>query len=410
MNAKPLLIVLFASALLLALPFYLAPPFESSKGGVEQYFSEEEVIKGKAYMRGRHLLFLVSFGWKTALLVFLLLTPASRALEALSESLSSGKPWLVPLVYASSLYFIYHLTMAPIGFYRDYLREKAFGLSTQTLQGWLLDQLEWIAIGFVLFLPLVLVLYALIRRFPRAWFLPAGLTAAFMILLLTVLVPVAIEPLFYQFRPLEDPELRERALVLAEKAGIRTERILEVNASKRTRKANAYVAGLLGTKRVVLYDTLLRGSSPEEVEAVLAHELGHWRLKHLWKGVGFASLFVLGGLFFASKAIQWGIQKGFIIQPAHIGGLPLLLLAFLLFNAMTLPLQNSLSRRFEREADLEALRLTRDPGTFIRSEVKLARSNLADPDPSPVFVYFFYTHPPVMERIGLAGASFQTRE
>jgi len=359
-------------------------------------------------MRGRYLLFLLSFGWKTALLVFLLLTPVSRALEAFAESLSSERPWLVPLIYASSLYFIYHLTMAPIGFYRDYLREKAFGLSTQLFQGWLLDQLKWIAIGFVLLLPLVLVLYAFIRRFPKAWFLPAGLTAAFMILLLTVLVPVAIEPLFYRFRPLEDPELRKRALVLAEKAGIRAEHIFEVNASRRTRKANAYVAGLLGTKRVVLYDTLLRGSSPKEVEAVLAHELGHWRLKHLWKGVGFASLFAFLGFFFASKAIQWGIQKGFIIQPAHIGGLPLLLLAFLLFNAMTLPLQNALSRRFEREADLEALRLTQDPETFIRSEVRLARSSLADPNPSPVLVYFLYTHPPIMERIGLAEASFQT--
>ena len=400
MDVKVLIAVLLTFALLIAFPLRLAPPKGSSPEEVRRYFSEEEILKGKAYMRGRYLLFFFGLFLK-AIFLILLLTPASKPLEATIRGLFPGRPVLTFLFYALVLFILYQLLMLPLGLYRDFLREKAFGLSTQTLQGWLWDQLKGMALGFVLFLPLVSLLYAFIHRFPETWYLLAGLLASFVIVFLTVLSPVIVDPLFHRFKPVEG-SLRARALALAEKAGVRTDRIFEMDASRRTMKKNAYVSGLFQTKRIVLYDTLIKGSTPEEVELVLAHELSHWKLKHLWKGVGVAILFAFLGLFLASRALRGGVGAGLLAHPAEPKGLVVIALALFLFALATLPLQNAISRSFEREADLESLHLTQNPEAFIQAEVKLAKGNLADLDPHPAFVLLLYTHPPVLERIQLA--------
>lgn len=400
MSVKGLIAVLLAFALLLVLPLYLAPPARVSQEEVRRYFSEEEIQKGKAYMRGRYLLFFLGL-FITAVFLLLLLTPASKPLEATAYGPFPGRPSLNLLLYALILFILYQLLMLPLGLYRDFLREKAFGLSTQTLQGWFLDQLKGMVLGLVLLLPMVSILYALIRRFPEAWSLWAGLLASFLIVFLATLSPVIVDPLFHRFKPVEDP-LRSRALALAERAGIKTDQIFEMDASRRTTKKNAYVSGLFQTKRIVLYDTLIKGSTPEEVELVLAHELGHWRFKHLWKGVGLGILFTFLGLFLASRALQGGIKAGLLTHPAEPKGLVVIALTLFLLALTTLPLQNAISRTFEREADLESLSLTQNPEAFIQAEVKLARSNLADLDPHPAFVFLLYTHPPVLERIQLA--------
>lgn len=400
MSVKGLIAVLLAFALLLVLPLYLAPPARVSQEEVRRYFSEEEIQKGKAYMRGRYLLFFLGL-FITAVFLILLLTPASKPLEATAYGPFPGRPSLNLLLYALILFILYQLLMLPLGLYRDFLREKAFGLSTQTLQGWFLDQLKGMVLGLVLLLPMVSILYALIRRFPEAWSLWAGLLASFLIVFLATLSPVIVDPLFHRFKPVEDP-LRSRALALAERAGITTDQIFEMDASRRTTKKNAYVSGLFQTKRIVLYDTLIKGSTPEEVELVLAHELGHWRFKHLWKGVGLGILFTFLGLFLASRALQGGIKAGLLTHPAEPKGLVVIALTLFLLALTTLPLQNAISRTFEREADLESLSLTQNPEAFIQAEVKLARSNLADLDPHPAFVFLLYTHPPVLERIQLA--------
>lgn len=400
MSVKGLTAVLLAFALLLVLPLYLTPPARVSQEEVRRYFSEEEIQKGKAYMGGRYLLFFFGLFFKAVFLI-LFLTPASKPLEATAYGPFPGRPSLNLLLYALILFTLYHLLMLPLGLYRDFLREKAFGLSTQTLQGWLSDQLKGMALGLALFLPLVSLLYALIRRFPETWYLLAGLSASFLIVFLAALSPVIVDPLFHRFKPVEDP-LRSKALALAERAGVKTDQIFEMDASRRTTKKNAYVSGLFQTKRIVLYDTLIKGSTPEEVELVLAHELGHWRFKHLWKGVGLGILFTFLGLFLASRALQGGIKAGLLTHPAEPKGLVVIALTLFLLALTTLPLQNAISRTFEREADLESLSLTQNPEAFIQAEVKLARSNLADLNPHPVLVFLLYTHPPVLERIHLA--------
>lgn len=395
--------VLLIFTLLLVLPLYMAPPARVSPEEVRRYFSEEEIQKGKAYMRGRYLLFFFGLLFTAAFLIFLL-TPASKPLAATAYGLLPGRPSLNLLLYALILFLLYQLLMLPLGLYRDFLREKAFGLSTQTLQGWLSDQLKGMVLGLALFLPLVSLLHALIRRFPETWYLFAGLLASFLIVFLATLSPVIVDPIFHRFKPVEDP-LRARVLALAEKAGVKTDQIFEMDASWRTTKKNAYVSGLFQTKRIVLYDTLIKGSTPEEVELVVAHELGHWKLKHLWKGVGLTMLFAFLGLFVASRALQGSLKGGLLTHLAEPKGLVVIAFTLFLVALATLPLQNAISRSFERQADLESLRLTENPKAFIQAEVKLARSNLADLNPHPALVFLLYTHPPVLERIQWAESS-----
>lgn len=399
--------VTFPLAVLLAAVILFATLHASPRQAgdrVHRYFSEEEVARGKLYMRGRYALFFAGLGLKVAFLLLLTVTPASKALTRFASSLAFGKPWLAVIVYTLALLLLYTFLFLPLGAYRDLLRERAFGLSVQTLQGWLKDQLKGFLLSAVLLPPLVLLLYALIRRSPESWFLPAGLAASFLIVFFTAISPVLIEPIFHTFRPIQDEGLRARVTDLAGKAGLQGEKVLEMDASRRTRKLNAYISGLGRTKRVVLYDTLVKGSSPEEVELVLAHELGHWKHQHLWKGVGLASLFAFAGLFVGSLALRFSVQKGLIQHPADLAGFPLLLLALFLFHVVTLPVQNAISRAFERQADRESLLLTENPEAFITSEVQLARSNLADLAPPRGLVLFLYTHPPVLERIRMAEA------
>ncbi|MBI3990359.1 MAG: M48 family metallopeptidase [candidate division NC10 bacterium] len=400
------LAVLLAFAPFLGLPFSnpqtSPPPARSSPEEVRRYFSEEEAARGRLYMWGRYALFFVGLGLKVAFLLLLIVIPASKALERFAFSLAFGKPWLAVIVYTLVLLLLYTLLFLPLSAYRDLFRERAFGLSVQTIQGWLLDQLKGFLLSAVLLPPLVLLLYALIRRFPETWYLPAGLAASFLIVFFTAISPILIEPIFHTFRPIQNEDLRARVTALAEKAGLQVEKVLEMDASRRTRKLNAYVSGLGKTKRVVLYDTLVKGSSPEEVELVLAHELGHWKHQHLWKGVGLAALFAFAGLFVGSLTLHWGVQKGLIQHPADLAWFPLLLLTLFLFHIVTLPVENAISRAFERQADYASLLLTKNPEAFIRSEVQLAKSNLADLTPPRPLVLFLYTHPPVLERIGMA--------
>jgi len=218
------------------------------------------------------------------------------------------------------------------------------------------------------------------------------------------LAPVVIDPLFITIRPLRDATLRERVLTLADRAGIAVEQVYEADASRRTKKGNAYFTGLGATKRIVLYDNLVARSDPAAVQLVVAHEMGHWKHAHIWQGVALSLAGMGMALWCAARVLAWAAERRafHLTGPADVAGLPVFLLVCFVLSLVGLPIQNAISRHFERQADWASLELTQDPAAFVRAEVDLARSNLADLAPPRPVVWLLYTHPPVAERIRMA--------
>jgi len=373
---------------------------------IVRHFTPEEVARGHAYMGGRYRIFAAGTALRLALLLLLVFTPASAALRSLAVRLVPAYPAVAVAVYVALLVVLVEVVTLPLGFYAGFLREHAYGLSTQTQAGWLLDRAKAALITLALAVPMGVILSLLWRRYPGRWVLPAWGLGSAAIILLVAMAPIVIDPLFNTIRPLQRPDLRQRVLALAARAGVPVDQVYELDASRRTRKGNAYFTGLGHTKRIVLYDTLIAGSAPEEVELVLAHEIGHWQRAHIWKGIGLSILGLGIMLWCGARTLEWAAGRGglHLAGPADIAGLPLFLLMCSVLSLASLPIQSAISRTFERQADLTSLELTHDSGAFIRAEVTLARSNLSDLAPPAPIVWFLYTHPPVAERIRMAEA------
>jgi len=368
------------------------------------HFTPEDVARGHVYAVGRYWLFAAGTALRLAALALLILTPASASLRNLAVRLSPARPAVAVAIYIALLVLIFELLTLPLGYYAGFVREHAFGLSTQTRAAWFLDRAKGALLTLALAVPLGSLLALLWRRYPGRWVLPAWGLAGVAMILLVALAPVVIDPIFNVIRPLRDPAMAQRMIALAGKAGIPVDQVYEMDASRRTRKGNAYFTGLGHTKRIVLYDTLLTGSSPDEVELVVAHEIGHWKRAHIWKGIGLSILGVGIALWCGARVLEWAVRRGSfrLAGPADVAGIPLFLLAMFVLSLTSLPIQNAVSRTFERQADRTSLELTGNPAAFIRSEVQLARSNLADLAPPRLVVWLLYTHPPVAERIRMA--------
>jgi STE24 endopeptidase len=371
---------------------------------IAAHFAPEDVARGEAYMYGRYWLVAVGTLLRLAVLAVLVFTPASAALRTLAVRLTPAHPAVAVAIYIALLMTAFEIVTLPLGFYAGFVREHAFGLSTQTPLAWLMDRLKGAAISLALAVPLGSLLVLLWRRYPGRWVLPAWVLGGLAVVLLVALAPVVIDPLFNTIRPLPDPALKGRVLALADRAGIAVEQVYEADASRRTKKGNAYFTGLGATKRIVLYDNLVARSDPDAVELVVAHEMGHWKHAHIWKGIGLTLVGMAVLLWCGARVLAWAAERRafHLAGPADVAGLPLFLLALFVLNLVGLPIQNAVSRHFERQADWTSLELTGNPAAFIRAEVDLARSNLADLTPARPLVWLLYTHPPVAERIRMA--------
>jgi STE24 endopeptidase len=369
-----------------------------------KYFTPEDVARGHAYTTGRYWLFAAGTALRLGFLALLVLSPASAALRNLAVRCVPSRPAVAVAIYLLLLVLLSQLLTLPLGYYAGFVREHAFGLSTQSAPAWFLDRLKAALLELALAVPSGCVLVLLWRRYPGRWVLPAWLLGAVLMFVLVALAPVVIDPLFNTTRPVQDAGLRQRVLALAQRAGLPTEGVYETDASQRTRKANAYFTGLFATKRIVLYDTLIAQNDPEAVDLVVAHEMGHWKHAHIWKGIGLSLLALAILLWCGAWVVGWAGRNHLfhLGGPADVAAVPLFLLTLFLLSLLSLPLQNAVSRGFEREADSTSLELTRNPQAFIRAEVSLARSNLSDLAPPHPIVWLLYTHPPTLERIRMA--------
>jgi STE24 endopeptidase len=303
-------------------------------------------------------------------------------------------------VYAAGL----ELLTLPLDFYSGFILEHRYGLSNQSLGAWVWLHVKGYLLGGPLGLVLLLGLYGLIWFGGAWWWLWAAVAWLGVTLVLGQLVPVFILPLFYKVTRLEDAPLLERLQRLAAGTGLNIQGIYRLDLSADTRKANAALTGLGRTRRVLLGDTLLNNFTPEEIEVVFAHEVGHHVHRHLPKLVAWNVLASLGGLWlvdFCLRHASAALRFDGFDDPA---ALPLVLLVLAVFGLALAPAQNALSRAFERQCDRYALDRTRLAPAYRSAFAKLARINKEDPDPNPVVVWFFDDHPPIRERLSLAEA------
>ena len=358
---------------------------------------EDELVRMDRYTLDRTRFSLVESVASRAVFLGLLL---SGLLPRLEESLRGmGFVW-AGLVFFAAPAFLFFLFDLPFGYYRDFVIEARHGFNTRTRRLWTLDTLKSLLLGALLGGILLGLFLLMVDKAGEAWWVWAwAILMAFQMLML-VLYPTVIAPLFNRFTPVEDEELAARIRSMASEQGVNVREIVQMDAGKRSRHTNAYFTGLGRVKRIVLYDTLLEAHDREEVLAVLAHEMGHLEMGHVWKQVllfGAASLVLL---FAASLLIRWEPLYGafaFSGTPLFAG----LFLAGAIWEPLGFflsPLAMAVSRRFERRAD----RFVRDRGrgeALVRAFGRMARDNLANLHPHPLYVRFHYSHPPLPDRI-----------
>jgi STE24 endopeptidase len=296
----------------------------------------------------------------------------------------------------------------PIAWYQGFALEHRYGLSTQKGAHWLADHVKATAVGTMLAIGAASVVFATLRWWPAWWWAISAALFVIAMVGLARLAPVLLLPLFYRFRPLDRPQLVDRLMALASRARTDVVGVFEWVLSSHTRKANAALAGLGQTRRILLSDTLLADYTEDEIEVVLAHELAHHVHRDLWRGIGIQVVVVVGGFFLADVVLRaaggWLGYRG-LSDPAAI---PLLMLTGGTWSFLTLPIVNALSRAQERAADRYALETTRNPDAFVSAMKRLSQQNLAEDQPSTLVRLLFYSHPPIRERIEAARAFTRT--
>jgi len=356
------------------------------------------------YAHGGYALFIVRSLFSVVLLSIVVLSGFGARLQALAGRITA-RPSLLIAVYVALLAILLSLLSLPLDFWDGYLREKHFGFMNQSLAAWLLDRGKLFAVVLLVKMLVIPFLYFLVRRAGRSWWVPGAALATALVVVGQVVVPVFVAPLFNDFTPLPASDLKTSILTMARDRGISADEVYQVDASRQSQHTNAYVAGLFGAQRIVLYDTLLRRMAPREVLFVVGHEIGHYVLKHIWKTVGFLALLFAAGLYLTDRIgrrliashPRWGIAG--IEQPAS---LPLLLLVLSLISFAARPVISTYSRSQERAADLFGMDATRDPEAAASSFLKFAQVDLSEIDVDPVIEWALFTHPSTAHRIGEA--------
>lgn len=284
----------------------------------------------------------------------------------------------------------------------EHTRAVHYKLSAQTWFAWFGDQAKSLAVGAVMGLPIVLVLYRLLAAAPATWWLWMGLIYLALAVVLAQLSPVLITPLFLKFTPFDDEPLAARLRELAARAGAQVAGVFRTNLSAKTTAANAWLSGLGRTRRIVLADTLLDHYPADEILSIFAHELGHHVHKDIWRGLLISSAVGMAGFWLSGLVVDWAVVRFGYGGPADLSAFPWLVLALTLFGVLTSPLLNGFSRQQEHAADGYALAHGPSPAAYADALTRLANQNLTDPEPPAWLVWFSYSHPPILERIARA--------
>jgi len=361
--------------------------------------------KALSYYRSGIVLWIVNILWGLLIPALFLFTGFSSRIRDWAKRI--GKWWFFTIGFYFAIFLIINFVIdLPLSYYQGFARQHAYGLSNQTLGKWFGDEIKGLLIGLVAGFLFLWIPYLLLKKSPRRWWLYTGLLAVPFIILMILVQPVWIDPLFNNFGPMKNKELEARILELSHRAGIEGGRVYEVDKSEDTNALNAYVTGFGATKRIVLWDTIIAKLDQDELLFVMGHEMGHYVLGHVWKSIIFFSLLIMATLYAIHRTAGWLIDKfhrrfGFT-ELSDVASLPLIILLFSVYFLIITPVALAFSRHNEHEADRFGLEITRNNHAAAMAFVKLQQENLGVPRPNVLIKLWQASHPPLGERIDFA--------
>jgi STE24 endopeptidase len=358
----------------------------------------QDTPQAKAYQRSKLLSGLAGLVLGFVFLLLLLLAGVTVSLEHVVRRMVAND-YLALLLFAAALSVLSKAVLFPLRYYSGFYVEHRYRLSNQSFGRWMWEGIKGMLVGIPVAVPVLLAFYYCLRSFGSWWWLPVGVVVFVVSVLLTRLGPTLIFPLFYKFRPLENTALRDKILDLSRKVGMQASGVFVFNLSKNTKKANAAFAGIGKSRRIILGDTLLANFTDEEIETVFAHELGHYKLRHIASMIALGTVSTFAGLFLTAQAYEASLGWFGFQSIEQIAALPLLSVWLGMYSLVTTPVTNVLSRKHEREADRYAVELTGNATAFVNALRKLAKTNLADPTPHPLVEFFLYSHPSIERRV-----------
>jgi STE24 endopeptidase len=379
----------------------------------------ERQQQAREYARKRRRISYIDMAIAAAGIILILGTGLDRWLRNVLQSVAGGSSFLgwqphpgwYPLqilVYFLILMIGYQLITLPLGYY-GFTLSRLYGLSTMKLKGWISDLLKGFVLGLVFEGVVIMLIYALLAYQPQWWWLWVAIVLLFFSVLMANLAPVLIFPLFYKFTPLPEGELTERLMALAARANTKVRGVFSMHLSNKTTAANAALMGLGNTRRIVLGDTMTDRYTVDEIEVVLAHELGHHVHHDIWKLLLSQSVLMLGGLFIANLILHWVVDGLHLYNSlTDSATLPFLFLLMGIFGLIVMPISNGYSRSVEYQADEYALQSTHKVVAFKSAMTRLANQNLAEIEPAPIVEWLFHSHPSIRKRLQHAD-EFATR-
>ena len=377
-------------------------PVQATKAWLDKIPADQRA-KSNAYFEGGYWLLLWNFLVAAGIAIFLLASKMSAGLRDFAERITKVRAVQVG-IYTLGFLLIVAVLSFPLGFYQDFVREHQYGFATQTFVPWFSQQLTALIVGLIAGVIAVSVLYAVFRRAPRSWWIWGTLAIVILSFIGNFIAPVYVEPLFNSCKPLDDAKIRDPILSMAQANQIPVQQVFEVDASRQTTRVSANVAGLAGTTRIALNDNLLRQCSLAEIRAVMAHEMGHYVLNHGMKLTIYLGVVALFGFGFARLLFDWAIRRWGeswrVRDIADPAGLPLLMLIFATYAFLITPVQNSIVRTTEREADQFGINTAREPDGEASVALKLGAYRKMDPTPLEEFIFF--DHPSGRARIQMA--------
>ncbi|HTU48733.1 MAG TPA: M48 family metallopeptidase [Bryobacteraceae bacterium] len=356
--------------------------------------------RSNAYFEGGYWLILWDFLYGAAVSLLLLNFRWSAAMRDLAERITRFRflqtfiYWVEYLILTSALTF-------PLGFYEGYIREHKYGLATQTLGPWLGDQGKGLLVGLVLGGILVAVLFAIVRRLPNTWWIWGAVVTMLFLVFVMLISPVYLQPIFNKVTRLNDPKITQPILSMARANGIPAKDVYQIDASRQSNRMSANVSGFGNTMRITLNDNLLRRGSPEEIQAVMGHEMGHYVLHHIYKDIIFFLIIVVCGFAYLRWGLNWCLarwgEKWRIRDIADPAILPLVVLLASIYFFVLTPVTNTQTRTAEYEADMYGLNASRQPDGFAQAAIHLGEYRKMKP--GPVEEWIFFDHPSGYNRI-----------